>query len=132
MIELQIDYGSMCAMTDRSAAPIRRQWCSTIPAIAEANIPRRISPAGAAFCRPMPLVVMAISMRRAVSRRLFLKPAAGPTAGATCELADVEAAAHKKAHGEKPNLVYPLAVQAAKRIVALFDIERARSTCRAK
>lgn len=41
------------------------------------------------------------------------------------ELADVEAAARKKAHGEKPNLVYPLAIDAVKRIDALFDIERA-------
>lgn len=41
------------------------------------------------------------------------------------ELADVEAAARKKAHGEKPNLVYPLAVEAVKRIDTLFDIERA-------
>jgi transposase len=40
------------------------------------------------------------------------------------ELADVEAAARKKARGEKPNLVYPLAVDAVKRIDALFDIER--------
>ncbi|MER8550516.1 IS66 family transposase [Mesorhizobium sp. M1169] len=40
------------------------------------------------------------------------------------ELADIEAAARKKAHGEKPNLVYPLAVEAVKRIDALFDIER--------
>ncbi|WP_245455127.1 MULTISPECIES: IS66 family transposase [unclassified Mesorhizobium] len=41
------------------------------------------------------------------------------------ELADVEAAARKKARSEKPNLVYPLAVEAVKRIDALFDIERA-------
>lgn len=40
------------------------------------------------------------------------------------ELADIEAAARKKARGEKPNLVYPLAVDAVKRIDALFDIER--------
>lgn len=40
------------------------------------------------------------------------------------ELADIEAAARKKARGEKPNLVYPLAVEAVKRIDALFDIER--------
>lgn len=40
------------------------------------------------------------------------------------ELADLEAAARKKARGEKPNLVYPLAVEAVKRIDALFDIER--------
>ncbi|MER9484325.1 IS66 family transposase, partial [Mesorhizobium sp. M0494] len=39
-------------------------------------------------------------------------------------LADIEAAARKKAHGEKPNLVYPLAVEGVKRIDALFDIER--------
>ena len=41
------------------------------------------------------------------------------------ELADIEAAARKKARGEKPNLVYPLAVEAVKRIDALFEIERA-------
>jgi transposase len=40
------------------------------------------------------------------------------------ELADIEAAARKKARGEMPNLVYPLAVEAVKRIDALFDIER--------
>ncbi len=40
------------------------------------------------------------------------------------ELADVEAAARKKARGEKPNLVYRLAVEAVKRINALFHIER--------
>ncbi|MER9055558.1 IS66 family transposase [Mesorhizobium sp. M0213] len=40
------------------------------------------------------------------------------------ELADIEAAARKKARGEKPNLVYPLAVEAVKRIDALFDVER--------
>lgn len=40
------------------------------------------------------------------------------------ELADIEAGARKKARGEKPNLVYPLAVEAVKRIDALFDIER--------
>jgi transposase len=57
------------------------------------------------------MAVMAISMRRAVSRKVF-------------ELADIEAAARKKARGEKPNLVYPLAVEAVKRIDALFDIER--------
>ncbi|MER9758280.1 IS66 family transposase [Mesorhizobium sp. M0166] len=41
------------------------------------------------------------------------------------ELADIEAAARRKARSEKPNLVYPLAVEAVKRIDALFDIERA-------
>ncbi|MER9645326.1 hypothetical protein [Mesorhizobium sp. M0239] len=40
------------------------------------------------------------------------------------ELADIEAAARQKAHGEKPNLVYPLAVEAVKRIDAHVDIER--------
>jgi transposase len=40
------------------------------------------------------------------------------------ELADIEAAARRKARGEKPNLVYPLALGALQRIDALFDIER--------
>lgn len=43
------------------------------------------------------------------------------------ELADIEAAARKKAHGEKANLVYPLAVEAVKRIDAC-SISSARST----
>ncbi len=40
------------------------------------------------------------------------------------ELADVEAAAHKKARGEKPKSVYPLALEAVLRIDAIFAIER--------
>jgi transposase len=40
------------------------------------------------------------------------------------ELADIETAARKKARGEKSNLVYPLALEAIKRIDALFEIER--------
>jgi transposase len=40
------------------------------------------------------------------------------------ELADIEAAARRKARGEKPNLVYPLALGALQRIDALFGIER--------
>ena len=40
------------------------------------------------------------------------------------ELADVEAAAIKKARGEQPKPVYPLALEAVQRIDALFAIER--------
>ncbi len=40
------------------------------------------------------------------------------------ELADIEGAALKKARGEKPKPVYPLALQAVLRIDALFAIER--------
>jgi transposase len=40
------------------------------------------------------------------------------------ELADVEAAAIKKARGEKPKPVYPLALEAVQRIDALFAVER--------
>ncbi len=40
------------------------------------------------------------------------------------ELADVETAAIKKARGEKPKPVYPLALEAVRRIDALFAIER--------
>jgi transposase len=40
------------------------------------------------------------------------------------ELADVETAAIKKARGETPRPVYPLAVEAVRRIDALFAIER--------
>lgn len=113
-------------MTDRSAAPIRRRQCSTIPAIAEANI-----------LRPHLAGWSGILQADAFGGYGYLyatgrQPA--PVLEASCwihsrrkvvELADVEAAARKKAHGEKPNLVYPLAVEAAKRIDALFDIERA-------
>ena len=40
-------------------------------------------------------------------------------------LADIEAAAQARAKGEKPAIVSPLALEAVRRIDALFDIERA-------
>ena len=40
-------------------------------------------------------------------------------------LADIEAAARDRAKGEKPAIVSPLALEAVRRIDALFDIERA-------
>jgi len=40
------------------------------------------------------------------------------------ELADVEASAIRQARGERPKPVYPLALEAVRRIDALFDIER--------
>ena len=40
------------------------------------------------------------------------------------ELADIEAAARARAKGEKPAMVSPLALEAVRRIDALFDIER--------
>ncbi len=57
----------------------------------------------------------------------------GPVLEASCwahgrrkvfELADVEAAAIRQARGEKAKPVYPLALEAVRRIDALFDIER--------
>jgi transposase len=57
----------------------------------------------------------------------------GPVLEASCwahgrrkvfELADVELAAIKQARGEKPKPVYPLAMQAVRRIDAIFAIER--------
>jgi len=56
----------------------------------------------------------------------------GPVREASCwahgrrkvfELADVEAAAIRQARGERPKPVYPLALEAVRRIDALFDIE---------
>ncbi|WP_084584675.1 IS66 family transposase [Sphingomonas azotifigens] len=41
------------------------------------------------------------------------------------ELADVEGAARKKSRGERTGTVYPIAIEAVKRLDALFDIERA-------
>ena len=57
----------------------------------------------------------------------------GPVLEASCwaharrkvfELADVETAAVKKARGEKPKPIYPLALEAVQRIDALFTVER--------
>jgi transposase len=59
---------------------------------------------------------------------------AGPVFEAGCfaharrkffELADVEGAARKKSRGERTGTVYPIALEAVKRLDALFDIERA-------
>ena len=41
------------------------------------------------------------------------------------ELADVEGAARKKSRGEWTGIIYPIALEAVKRLDALFDIERA-------
>ncbi len=40
------------------------------------------------------------------------------------ELADVEGAARKRSRGERPGLIYPIALEAVRRLDALFDIER--------
>ena len=59
---------------------------------------------------------------------------AGPVLEAGCfaharrkffELADVEGAARKKGRGERTGMIYPIALEAVKRLDALFDIERA-------
>ena len=59
---------------------------------------------------------------------------AGPVLEAGCfaharrkffELADVEGAARKKSRGERTGMIYPIALEAVKRLDALFDIERA-------
>jgi transposase len=64
----------------------------------------------------------------------------GPVLEASCwahgrrkvfELADVEAAAIRQARGEKPKPVYPLALEAVRRIDTLFDIERDINGCSA-
>lgn len=58
----------------------------------------------------------------------------GPVLGAGCfaharrkffELADVEGAARKKSRGEQAGMIYPIALEAVRRLDALFDIERA-------
>jgi transposase len=41
------------------------------------------------------------------------------------ELADIKGAARKKSRGERAGLIYPIALEAVKRIDALFDVERA-------
>ena len=40
------------------------------------------------------------------------------------ELADVAAAARRKSRGERAGMIYPIALEAVKRLDALFDIER--------
>jgi Transposase IS66 family len=41
------------------------------------------------------------------------------------ELADVEATARRRNHGERASHIYPIALEAVQRIDALFDVERA-------
>lgn len=40
------------------------------------------------------------------------------------ELADIEGAARKKSRGERPGMIYPIALEAVQRLDALFEIER--------
>jgi transposase len=48
------------------------------------------------------------------------------------ELADVEGAARKKSRGERTGAIYPIALEAVRRLDALFDIEREINGCSAE
>jgi hypothetical protein len=41
------------------------------------------------------------------------------------KLADVEGAARKRSRGEQAGMIYPIALEAVRRLDALFEIERA-------
>ena len=111
----------MSATTGRLAGARRRRRCITLPAIAGRNIPPGIFAASAAFCRRTPT---------AATTSCTTHRAQGPITAALCwaharrqffELADIAANARR---GKSAAAISPIALEAVKRIDALFDIER--------
>ena len=116
----------MCATTGRSAGRRRRRRCSTTRAIAAASIPQAhlagyagILQADAyggynklyeADRKPGPIIEAACWVH---ARRPFFV------------LADLAANARRKAQGKTASVISPLALEAVRRIDALFEIERA-------
>ena len=116
----------MCATTSRSAGRRRRRRCSITRAIAPASIPRRIWPTTPGSSRPTPT--------SGYSKLYEPGRTPGPILEAACwvharrpffVMADLAENARRKAQGKKPAVISPLALEAVRRIDALFEIERA-------
>ena len=104
----------------------RRRRCSIIRATDRASIPSDISRASPISCRPTPVAATASSTKQAARhqdpsprRRVGVTPA-----GKFFVLADIEASARRKSQGKAPSVVSPMALEAVRRIDALFEIER--------
>ena len=111
----------MSAMTGRSVGRHHRQRCSTTHAIAVASMPNSTWAALPASSRPMPsrdtTAVRCGSSAGPDHRRILLGARA-----ANFVLADIAANARR---GKDAPPISPLALEAVKRIDALFDLERA-------
>ena len=115
-------FGSMSATTGRSAARIRRRRCSTPRAIERANIPSGILASYAG--------ILQADAFDGYNRLYLADRKPGPIVEALCwsharrkffELADIAANARR---GKNAPPISPIALEAVKRIDALFDIER--------
>ncbi len=101
----------------------RRRRCTTPRAIGGRSIPSGTFKASPASCRPMPMAATTgsidpVARRRGRSRRRCAGPMRG---GKFFELADIAANARR---GKNAAAISPIALEAVKRIDALFDIER--------
>ena len=112
----------MSATTGRLAAAHRRRRSITPRATAGTSIPRGIFKASPASCRPTPIA--------ATTGCTIPRAPQGPITPALCwaharrqffELADIAANARR---GKNAAAISPIALEAVKRIDALFDIER--------
>jgi transposase len=115
----------MCATTSRSAGRRRRGRCSITRATAGEH-PQAHLANYTGICRLTPMAATA-SFTRAAARP-------GPILEAACwvharrpffVMADLAENARRKAQGKKPAVISPLALEAVRRIDALFEIERA-------
>ena len=115
-------FGPMCATTAPSAGPRRRRPFITLRGTANRSIPSAICKASPAFCRP--------TLTAAIIRCYDPSRAQGVITSALCwaharrqffELADIAANARR---GRQAPPISPIALEAVKRIDALFDIER--------
>src|SRR5262245_35968823 len=120
------DCGFMYAMIARSADLIRRRQCSSIPATGQASIPTVILRAMRGSSRPMPMRGSTGSMLRVAVQARSPKRLVGATMADAVSFVLADVAAKR---GGKPPMVAPLAVEAVKRIDAIFDIEREINGC---
>ena len=121
----------MSATTGRSAAPSRRRRCSSTRAIAPASIPSGISPAMPGSCRPMPMPGSTSSTTPTASRGRSPRRRAGPCAAQVLRAG--RRRRERRAQGKKPTVISPLALEAVRRIDAIFARRARRSTaCRAE
>ena len=109
-------------MTGRSAGRTRRRRFTTPRGIDRANIQSGISMASSASCRPTLTAAIIGSTGRIDDPVRLSRRCAGATAGAKFfELADLAANVRR---GKNAAPISPIALEAVKRIDAIFDIER--------
>src|SRR5215203_2246015 len=113
--------GPMSATIGHLAAVLHRPRSITPRAIDGGSIPRGISKASPVSCRPTPIAAITSFMTPRARRGRSRPRSVGPARRQFFELADIAANARRDRNAAA---ISPIALEAVKRIDALFDIER--------